>query len=491
MKCKKLLRYLFCLSFSLLLLLPAGAMAADYPDLSESHWAYTEMDEAIALGIIKGYEDGRIAPEDTLTWGQYLTMLERAFYPEDYAENDAVVTAEALPWYLSGYCAAQASGLLLEDDFLNVEESLLETPILRQDAVVLLERVLPEGASGYRYSSTAGETFSDWNELSANHQSALNRLYDLYVVNGRDDGTFGGNETIKRCDGSVLLLRILQQVDRARYGETMEVTLHLVDQNGNPLDKQTVEGHIGSWTLNLADTNALQGYTYSSGSQSVSSVCREYTLVFRPLTKAELAQEEFWDKADRGEADWDDYYSQDFWLWFQGESDRKHLLLFGDENKRRFADKAEAEANMTTVSFPVWKLDSSGNKVSSTASLSIHAALADEVVAIFTEIYNDPEQFPIKDIGGYGWRGDSATGEHNCGTAIDINWNENYQIREGKIEAGSLWQPGTNAYSIDPNGSVVRIFAEHGWSWGGDAWAYSSDDREGYHDYMHFSYMGK
>ena len=56
--------------------------------------------------------------------------------------------------------------------------------------------------------------------------------------------------------------------------------------------------------------------------------------------------------------------------------------------------------------------------------------------------------------------------------------------------AGSCWAPGSNPYSISPNGSVVRIFAEHGWSWGGDAWAYDSDASQGYHDYMHFSYMG-
>ena len=55
---------------------------------------------------------------------------------------------------------------------------------------------------------------------------------------------------------------------------------------------------------------------------------------------------------------------------------------------------------------------------------------------------------------------------------------------------GSFWRPGENPYSIPEDGSVVRIFAEHGWSWGGDAWAWDSDQTTGYHDYMHFSYMG-
>ena len=208
------------------------------------------------------------------------------------------------------------------------------------------------------------------------------------------------------------------------------------------------------------------------------------------LTGAEIQEEQFWEKVERGEAAYEDYYKQDFWLNFQGDNARKHILLFGDESKSRFASQEEAAAAMTTVTVPVWQL-SGGEKVSSTLTLSVHAALAEDVKEIFTEIYNDPERFPIHDVGGYAWRGDSATGEHNCGTAIDINANENYQIRDGQVLAGSCWEPGSNAYSISPDSSVVRIFAEHGWSWGGDAWAYSSDDSEGYHDYMHFSYMGE
>ena len=91
---------------------------------------------------------------------------------------------------------------------------------------------------------------------------------------------------------------------------------------------------------------------------------------------------------------------------------------------------------------------------------------------------------------GYGWRGDSAKGEHNCGTAININPEQKYQVRNGRAEAGSLWAPGTDPLSIPADGSVVRIFEEHGWSWGGDAWAWDADPATGYHDYMHFSYMG-
>ena len=191
-----------------------------------------------------------------------------------------------------------------------------------------------------------------------------------------------------------------------------------------------------------------------------------------------------------GDLSWEELENQDFWLQFPGENTRKYQLLFGSADKRRFASQEEASAAMTQVTVPVWHLDGAGNKVASTCTFTVHAALAQDVTEIFTEIYNDPEQFPIHDVGGYSWRGDTATGEHNCGTAIDINANENCQIRDGQVLAGSHWTPGQDPYSIAPGSSVVRIFAEHGWSWGGDAWEWDSDISYGYHDYMHFSYMG-
>ena len=315
------------------------------------------------------------------------------------------------------------------------------------------------------------------------------------VIQGKADGSFGYADPLQRCDGAVLLMRVLEQVDNSCRRESQTVTLHILNADTGEalLPDQQVETEVSTYLSSLANGLDVGYYVYDYDRETASytsTACDSYTLYFRPMTGAEIQEEQFWEKVERGEAAYEDYYKQDFWLNFQGDNARKHILLFGDESKSRFASQEEAAAAMTTVTVPVWQL-SGGEKVSSTLTLSVHAALAEDVKEIFAEIYNDPEHFPIHDVGGYAWRGDSATGEHNCGTAIDINANENYQIRDGQVLAGSCWEPGSNAYSISPDSSVVRIFAEHGWSWGGDAWAYSSDDSEGYHDYMHFSYMGE
>ena len=100
------------------------------------------------------------------------------------------------------------------------------------------------------------------------------------------------------------------------------------------------------------------------------------------------------------------------------------------------------------------------------------------IQAIFEEIYNGDEQFPIKDVGCYRWEYGS---EHMPGLAIDINHNENCEIRGGVITTGSYWKPGEDPYSIPADGDVVNAFKKYGFGWGGN-W-------RSVKDYMHFSYF--
>ena len=476
------------LALAALLVLPTAVSAQTFTDLPTTHWAYADMIQAADLGVIQGLGDGRIDPSGTLSWGQFLTMLTRTFAPAEYA----AASASGLAWDQAGLQAALNAGLLAGDDPLPVlRGGSLSEPVSRQDAAVLLARALPEDAGVYGWKQITAADFTDWSQMDPFHQAAVSTLADHGVVSGRTDGSFGWADTIQRADGAVLLLRVLSLADDASYGEPKAVTVRFVDEaTGQSIyPDQRVDTFVGGDVSSVLFTTDVGSYSYTGYGLYVSSACDTYTLSFRPMTQAELDRKAFWEKVDRGEASYDDYWLQDFLLCEQGENPRKHLLLFGSEDKRRFASKEEADASMTTVTVPVWKL-SNGVKTPSTMSLTVHAALAQDVTEIFTEIYNDPEQFPIHDVGGYSWRGDSATGEHNCGTAIDINANENCQIRDGQVLAGSHWTPGQDPYSIAPGSSVVRIFAEHGWSWGGDAWEWDSDISYGYHDYMHFSYMG-
>ena len=115
--------------------------------------------------------------------------------------------------------------------------------------------------------------------------------------------------------------------------------------------------------------------------------------------------------------------------------------------------------------------------------------MADEVQAIFEEIYNDPEQFPIHALGGARF---TDTLRHSWGCAIDINPVENFYCYTTTdpytaVTGTTCYKYSDSPYCITPDSSVVRIFAKYGWGWGGGTAENGYSGWSTTADYMHFS----
>lgn len=169
-----------------------------------------------------------------------------------------------------------------------------------------------------------------------------------------------------------------------------------------------------------------------------------------------------------------------------GEAAEKEARIFPKGVK--YTSKEEADANMTEVTVNVWKLNKDNEKYASTLTFKIHKTLKNDVIAIFEEIFNSDDKPPIKDATAYAWRSAMSSGvysDHNYGTAIDLNYNENYCVYASGTTVGTFWDPDTSVYSFPPDGTVIQTFAKYGWLWGGNAWI------NGTVDHMHFTYLGK
>ena len=171
-------------------------------------------------------------------------------------------------------------------------------------------------------------------------------------------------------------------------------------------------------------------------------------------------------------------------LAYAGESyEDKCLRIFGEvtDEYRTYYDINDT-SYLVTIPVQVWDFTDRTytEKETKTIYLQVHKNIAATVQAIFEEIYNGDEQFPIYSAGGY-YR--STYSEHTPGLAIDINPNENYECtNDGTPLTGSYWKPGEDPYSIPADGDVVQAFRKYGFGWGAD-WNSKKD-------YMHFSYFG-
>ena len=161
---------------------------------------------------------------------------------------------------------------------------------------------------------------------------------------------------------------------------------------------------------------------------------------------------------------------------------QKCKRVFSSITYRKYATAEEAASHMTTIKINVWDFGTDGvTKVTKFRTLTVHEKIAPTVQQIFKEIYEGEEKFPIKNVGGYSWRGASSRSEHCEGLAIDINWEENALIQDGVVITGKYYKPGEDPYSIPTDGEVAKIMKKYGFSQG--LWGNRCD-------YMHFSYFG-
>jgi hypothetical protein len=392
------------------------------------------------------------------------------------------------------------------------------------------------------YLSLTGKLPEDWdgNRFTDKPNAYANVASTLGLVSGYDDGSFRSSGLIKREEMFAMIYKLIAKLDEsgvaealstdevlAYFADAMQISAWAKDATALMVSREIVSGTDKKTLEPKQNTTRAQALvilnnalkTLSDGPVSSRTIDRSYKAfletaynknnaeknVAEPVASVEVVAtkgfniDSLYANAVEPEASTtpvisrggrrdfrslEEIYTPEEMLVMLGNNSVKYALIFGSKDAERYQTSAEALKHMVTVSVEVWQLGSNGSKTTGKRNITVHVAIADTVKSIFKDIYEGPEKFPIKDVGGYSWR-PSPTSEHRWGLAIDINATENYMIRkDGTVVAGSFWLPGDNPYSMRPDGDVVRAFKKHGFTWGGDAWPMSND-------YMHFSFLGE
>ncbi len=310
--------------------------------------------------------------------------------------------------------------------------------------------------------------------------------YELGLISGRGDGYFDPDSSIERQDLCVMLYNILDAtgVDAPEiagaaciedYPDVLQIKDYALDAVVTMVDYAVVNG------ISAENDSTLLSPSGTATREQALIMANRFCDTFADESENSADDE---DSVSVPEADssYDPWLDPDFTL--PQTEEEKMALVYGIGGEQ-YQTAEEAEANMVEIAVSVWRLQSDGSKTTGTAYLQVNRNLAPIYEAIFEEIYNGDEQFPIKDVGCYSWR----TGEHSQGTAVDINWDENMEATinaDGSLTptTGSHWSPGEDPYSIPEGGDVYNAFTKYGFSWGGNAWSSKRD-------YMHFSYFGR
>ena len=456
--------------------LPAGAAesATGFPDVPAGAWyeaALLNM-QRYTPGIIDGQEDAdgvlRFHPEREVKRGEFLkmTMTAAEGFTADRSRN-------AVHWAGEAYTIALENNILIPNAYTGSEPMFpctfeaLEAPVTRYESAVILcnactnmqmETTAAAGGAASHIAdyATVAAYVPAGGGVAGSYAESVEQAFAKGLLTGYEDGAFHGEATLSRCEAAALVYRQLNWKGARQIPDWVQ-------------EAQTAPASPG--TAAAGNPEASFAHWLQNGHLSGSN------------PDAEARQR-----------------------------------LFGDAAKTGFRSAAEAEPYMESVTVPVWAMDKTGSKFSSTVTFTVNRAVAEEVRQIFGQIYNDPERFPIygASVGGARY---TDTLRHSWGCAIDINpyYNCECSFRSGAMRAscGYGWAPagmegrtwmgrdisayrgsleGTSPYSIGPESSVVRAFAAYGWGWGGSGSNVPGEQNGGWSgglsfDFMHFSVL--
>jgi hypothetical protein len=180
--------------------------ANNLSDIS-GHWAQRAIQEALSLGIIKGYSDGTFKPNGTLTRAEFALMLMNALKPQEAGTKLTFTDAAKI-----GAWAQEAVAQAVQAGIINGYEDGTFRPnaeITRAEMAVILAKILGKSNEA---SATTG--FADDKDIPEWAKSSVAYLKSAGLVKGMGDNEYAPQDHATRGEAITILLNLLKQINK-------------------------------------------------------------------------------------------------------------------------------------------------------------------------------------------------------------------------------------------------------------------------------------
>ena len=191
------MKKLFSLVFAFALLISVcPANAAEWEAFSDAsgHWAENTLKQGFTDGLIQGFEDGTLRPDEPITTAQMITIITRLL--SAFEQADVTVPSDA--WYGEALKKAVRLGMVSANQ-------PMDSPMTRQDAVCMIAKAFSLIPAEPDLSALDG--FSDNSSITVNNRPAMAVLVSKGLVLGFG-GNIAANSNITRAEFLTILYRV-------------------------------------------------------------------------------------------------------------------------------------------------------------------------------------------------------------------------------------------------------------------------------------------
>lgn len=206
MKLRRLL-----IGFLTVLLLSAAVSAAEYSDVSDTHWANEQI--VYLQDEITGYPDGTFRPEKTVSRAEFLTLFARIAFPDEWKQ------AEGDEWWKAAYDVCTAHRLL--DDTAGSRSEAMP----RGEIAALLDRFCSGWGGVHERADAANQLNINWTEQrmespewqplwpdAAEYGNSVLVCANQGLLTGYPDGSFKPGKGVTRAEAAAILARLKAQL---------------------------------------------------------------------------------------------------------------------------------------------------------------------------------------------------------------------------------------------------------------------------------------
>ena len=217
---KRFFTLLLSLAMVLSLVTPVWAAGPSFSDVPTSHWAYAYVERAVQEGWINGMGGGRYAPEEPVSYAQFVTMVGRIYY------QDAAAASTEQEFWWSSYMDVACQGFAGGTEWLVLRSAetepfggdAVDQPVTRLDMAYMLYNVVEEQAPDRLPTAAerqdAARTVADFDRYDEHWTEQLSGVVAMGLITGVDSvGTFAGQESMTRAQAATVLCRLYDYVN--------------------------------------------------------------------------------------------------------------------------------------------------------------------------------------------------------------------------------------------------------------------------------------
>ncbi|NOJ73707.1 S-layer homology domain-containing protein [Paenibacillus alvei] len=219
------------------------------------HWAESQLRNWNAQGLIEGYPDGSFKPNNTITRGEFMALINRSFQFNQTTDINFIDLKE------SNWEYTEVQKAVRENYIYGYEDNSIRSskPLSRQEAAVIVSKLLK-----VTNDEQAANVFNDTASIAFWSKGKVGAAVSKKIIVGYSDHTFKPKANITRAEAVVML-------DKAKsfiLESTPDNNSKVVPETKPESKKPSTESSNISQSKTKKEVEVI--YTYESKSDSIS-----------------------------------------------------------------------------------------------------------------------------------------------------------------------------------------------------------------------------